>query len=55
MVYTHPAQYFFLIFPDFFLENEGVVPNYISEIHNMFPDQLVLQMMRATNPPSKTK
>ena len=54
-VHTHPAQYFFLTFPDFFLEKEGVFLDYISEIHNIFSDQLVPQMMQATDPPSKTK
>ena len=54
-VHTHPALYFFLTFPYLFLENEGVFPDYISEVYNIFPDQLVLQMIRATDPSFKTK
>ena len=44
-----------IFFPDCFLENECVFPYYKSETNNIFPDQLVLQMMRATDPPFKTK
>ena len=32
------SKIFFLTFPDFFPENEGVVPDYRSEIYNIFPD-----------------
>ena len=34
----HHAKYIILTFPDFFPENEGVLSDYRSEIHNIFPD-----------------
>ena len=36
---------FFLTFYYVFPENEGVFPDYLSEIHNIFPDQAIFQMM----------
>ena len=41
--------YVFLTFPDNFLENVGAFPDYKSEMGNIFPDQPVVQMMRATH------
>ena len=35
--------------PDFFLENEDSFADNRSETHNIFPDQLELQMMLATD------
>ena len=33
----------------FFYENEGVFPDYVSEIHNICPDNPVLQILRVSH------